>query len=343
MTLMPGDYIPLVSVVVLNFNGKVLLGRCLTSIFNSDCKSLEIIVVDNGSVDGSIEFTKKEFGNDPRLKIILNESNLGVAEGHNVGIRHSRGKYIAFLDNDTQISSKWFNELVKALESDPTIGAVQSKIMLMDKKNTFDSTGGFIDYYGISCERGNCIQDIGQYENISEIFHSKCSAMIIRRKVLDEIGFFDSRYFTHYDDTDLCWRVRLRGYRVLYIPTTFAYHNVSFTASNLKLDETYYLVKNCITTLIKNYERKNMFKYLAGFLLLELTRMMYYFFRRDRRSTSLVKAIVWNMVHLRSTWRMRIKIQCTLRRVSDGQIMKGIMIKPCPFPLRLLYRIVRCN
>jgi GT2 family glycosyltransferase len=340
---MSDEKIPLVSVVVLNCNGKVLLERCLTSIFNSDCKSLEIILVDNGSVDGSIEFVREEFGNDPKLKIILNESNLGVAEGHNVGIRHSRGRYIAFLDNDTQISSKWFNELVKALELDPTIGAVQSKIMLMDKQNTFDSTGGFIDYYGVSCERGNRIQDIGQYENITEIFHSKCSAMIVRRDVLDEVGWFDNRYFTHYDDTDLCWRIWLRGYRVIYVPTTFAYHNVSFTASELKLDETYYLAKNCITTLIKNYERKNMFKYLAGFLFLELTRFMYYFFRRDRKSTSLVKAIVWNMVHLRSTWRIRIKIQYTLRRVSDDQIMKGVMIKPCPFPLRLLYRIVRCK
>ena len=335
--------VPLVSVVILNCNGKKLLEKCLFSVLNSGYDDVEVIVVDNASVDGSVDYVKQKFGEDPRLKIVQNDSNCGVAEGHNIGINLSRGKYVAFLDNDTKISSNWIGELASVLEGDSTVAAVQGKIFFMDNPDFFDSTGGFIDYYGVSCERGNRKKDVGQFENVTEVFHSKCSAMMVRRSVLDEVGLFDSLYFTHYDDTDICWRMWLRGYRVLYVPSTSVLHNVSFTAIHLRLDQVYFLAKNCITTLLKNYERKNLIKYLSGFLMLELSRSFFYFFKRDRRALSLVRAMIWNLVNFKKIWKVRLDIQHNIRKVSDRRIMDRLMIRPPTLFVRFLHRTVDCK
>jgi GT2 family glycosyltransferase len=342
LLLTPKKY-PLVSVVVLNCNGKRLLERCLSAIFDSSFSNFEIIVVDNGSVDGSVKDIVKIFGKDSRLKVISNKFNLGVAEGHNVGIRNSLGEYIAFLDNDTKISQNWLYELTKVLESNSTVGAVQGKIFFMDNESVFDSTGGFIDYYGVSCERGNRKKDVGQYEKVTAIFHSKCSAMMVRRRTLTEVGYFDPLYFTHYDDTDLCWRIWLKGYQVLYTPSAFVLHNVSYTAIELRLDQVYFLAKNCITTLAKNYSAKNLVKYLPGFLALEVTRSILYFAKRDRRSISLVKAILWNLRNWKTIWETRLRVQYGIRRVTDDQLMNHVMVNPYRFPLRLLRRTVNCD
>jgi GT2 family glycosyltransferase len=340
---MKPESVPLVSVVILNCNGKKLLERCLSSVLVSGQINIEVIVVDNGSIDGSVDYIQRKFGEDSRLRIVSNGANFGVAEGHNVGILQSHGRYIAFLDNDTQVSLNWISNLAKVLESDSTVGAVQGKIMLMDNNAFFDSTGGFIDFYGISCERGNRKRDVGQFENSTEVFHSKCSAMMVRKQALDEVGLFDRFYFTHYDDTDLCWRMWLRGYRVLYVPSAFVLHNVSYTALELRLDQVYYLCKNCITTLMKNYESRNLLKYLPGLLTLESSRSFFYFVKRDKRSLSLTKAIIWNLTNFRKIWKARINIQKKIRRIPDEQIMTNLMIKPPSFPLRFLRRIVTCE
>jgi GT2 family glycosyltransferase len=341
--MMPDEKVTPVSVVVLNCNGKAYLESCLSSILIDDYPNFELIFVDNGSTDGSVKFVEQKFGKDPRLKIIVNKMNLGIAEGHNVGIRHAIGHYIVFVDNDTIVGANWLQELVKILDSDPTIGAAQSKLVLMNNPNYLDCAGGFMDYHGFTCERGHFEKDAGQYDKIDEIFYSKCGAMVVRRDVLDKVGLFDSDYFIHYEETDLCWRIWLLGYRVAFCPFSIVYHALSFTITKLNLNQTYYLTRNCITTLIKNYESRRLVKHFTAFTFIEIPRMFYYMLKKDRKGLTLAKAFLWNLVHLKSTWKKRVKVQYLIRKVPDDAVMTRVMIKPYQFPYRLFYRIVPCN
>jgi len=118
---------PFVSVVILNYNGKKYLERCLKSVLNSNYPDLEVLLADNGSNDGSMEYATENFSHDHRLKIISNGENLGVAEGFNTDVYHARGKYIVFQENDIEVDHGWLGELIRVMESDPMIGAVQGK------------------------------------------------------------------------------------------------------------------------------------------------------------------------------------------------------------------------
>jgi len=147
--------LPLVSIIIVNFNDKRHLYRCLSSILKSEYPSFEIIVVDNGSTDGSVELVKKLFGNNPRIKLIQNERNLGPAAGRNIGAEVAKGRYLAFLDNDTEVNPKWLKEAVKVMESDLTIGAAQCKLLLMGHRNRFDYAGDYLSPYGFLIQSGN--------------------------------------------------------------------------------------------------------------------------------------------------------------------------------------------
>jgi len=331
---------PEVSVIILNYNGRKNLDKilkdCLESVLKTDYPDFEVLFVDNASTDDSVKFIKREFDRNKKLRIIQNERNFGFAEGNNIGIKNAKGKYIALLNNDTKVDPKWLKELVKAIEP-PEIGAAQSKLLRMDAPDLLDCAGGFIDYYGYAYQRGGG-QKAHKYNKIAEIFYAKGAGIIIKREVLKRVGLFDPEIFMYFDETDLCWRIWLSGYKIVFAPTSIVYHAPGLTASKLQGEtRLYFYTRNHMLMLLKNYDAKNLLKALTASLLLELRNMVKFIVRHKLHvSVAIFKALMWNLFHLKCIWRKRQITQKLIRKVLDESIKK-LMLKPSPpFPLSLV-------
>ena len=324
----------LVSIIIVNYNGIKFIESCLNSVLNSDYPNFEVIFVDNASTDGSYELVNRLFGSDKRLKIIRNSKNLGFTGGNNIGFKYAKGIYIIFLNNDTEVSRNWIKILVEIIESDLMIGAAQCKLLNLYDKRQIDSAGQFIDFLGYGYPLDN-EEDKEQYDHVKEIFYADGAALIVRRSVINQVSLnglpFDLDYFPiYYEDADLCWRVRLRGYKVVVIPTSIVYH--ARTAAKLHKMSSYLIfshAKNRIMTLIKNYGLGNLIKYLPLLLFFETIRAIILLKTKPDHSIAILKAILWNLKNLKKTWKKRLIVQHFIRRVPDPYIMR-YMVKFTP-------------
>jgi GT2 family glycosyltransferase len=290
------------------------------------------VLVDNASIDGSIEFVKDRFGKKNSLRIIRNYENLGFAGGSNAGIKLADGKYLVFLNNDTEVDKNWLWELVKVMESDRSIGAAQCKLISMCDKKRFYSAGGLIDCFAFSADRGGEQEDVGQYDKIEEIFFAHGAAFVVRHDVLNEVGCFDNDYFLFYEETDLCWRIWLRGYRIVFVPRSVVFHVGSATIdkrTRAKLKAAYHRHKNQITTLLKNYQLSNLLWYVPILVFLKVVPDIAYL-RTDQFVR--IKGILYNMRNLNQIWRKRIMVQKYVRKEKDATIFKRNLV--VPFSLR---------
>lgn len=214
----------LVSAVVVNWNGAWYLGECLESLFAQSHRDLEVIVVDNGSNDGSLDLLRA-FGD--RIRLIANRENRGFAGGANQGIRAARGDYIALLNNDARAEPSWLAELVAAIESAPDIGMCASKILFFPETAFIDKAGHLMYPDGLNAGRGKWERDRGQYDAREEALFPDGAAALYRKRMLQEIGLFDEDFFAYGDDADLGMRARLSGWRCLYVPSAVVYHRHS--------------------------------------------------------------------------------------------------------------------
>lgn len=319
---------PLVSVVILNFNGKKFLNKCLFSVFNSNYSNFEVILVDNASTDGSIELAQENFSNG-NLRIIRNSSNLGFAEGNNIGARSANGKYLVFLNNDTEVDSGWLEELVSVMESDYEIGVAQSKLLLSDRK-TIDSAGDFINFYGYGWLRRHREEDNGQCNEMGDIFSGRGAAMIVQRQILMQVAYFDPIFFMLCEDVDLSWRIRLNGYKVVFIPRSVVYHLGSGTRrkhQNL-VASSFYNTRNSLIMLIKNYNLRNLVIYGTANVLFQSTLFFSSLLTSNRFcSLSRLKGMIWILVHFKTIWKKRMQVQYGIRKILDEEIRKHMIKK----------------
>lgn len=330
-----------VSVVVLNYNGHRHLGKilenCLESLFNTNYHDFEVLFVDNASTDDSISFVKEHFGNDPRVRIIQNKKNFGFAEGNNRGIKNSTREYIALLNNDVIVDPNWLAELVKSAEP-PEVGAAQSKLLQMAQRTLLDCAGGLLDYYGYHVERGRG-EDADLFNQPGEIFYAKGASLLLKREILEKAGLFDPEIFLYFDEVDLCWRIWLSGYRIVYAPRSIVYHASGSTVSATQMrSKIYYYTRNHFLILLKNYNLANAVKAILVSLLLE-SRNIVLFLARHKSivALSLMRGIGWNLLHFKRTWKQRQFVQSCIRSVPDREIRKH-MLKPMPpFPLYILW------
>lgn len=239
----------LVSVIVLNWNGKEVIFECLDSLLGQTYRSREIVLVDNGSTDGSLALLRERYGSS--VTIVANPSNVGFAEGCNIGIRASKGEFIALLNSDATAEPFWLEELVRGLQRDPLVGMCASKIYLSGPDRVIDNTGQVITRDGLGRARGRLEKDEGQYENISEVLCPSGCAGLYRRSLLEEIGSFDRRFFAYADDIDIGLRGRLMGLKCLYIPTAVAHHRLSASLGSFSSLKVYLVERNRLWVLIK--------------------------------------------------------------------------------------------
>ena len=240
---------PLISVIVLNWNGIRFLERCLGSLAAQTYASLEIIVVDNASTDGSIDLIREKF---PRVRLIVNETNLGFGGGNNVGIQASRGRYIMILNNDTHIEAPCIEALKGAIEKDERYGASASKIILESEGNLIDAAGIVVGLDGLSIGRGR-LEACDRYDEETEVFFASGCACLFRREMLDDIGSYDEDFFAYAEDTDMGWRARLAGWKCNYAPRAIVYHLHSASSGTYSHMKAFLVERNRIWVAIKSF------------------------------------------------------------------------------------------
>lgn len=241
--------LPLISVVVLNWNGKQTIEKCLTSLYQQTYCPLEIIVVDNASTDGSVDLVKDKF---PDVTLIVNEKNLGFGGGINIGIRVANGRYIMVLNNDARLDRRCIEELKWGIEKDLKYGACAPKILLEIEDNLIDAAGIAVYPDGLSIGRGR-MEPAEQYNEETEVFGASGCAALFRKEMLDEIGLFDEDFFAYAEDTDLGWRARLAGWKCIYNPQALVYHLHSSSTGNYSPFKAFLVERNRIWVALKNF------------------------------------------------------------------------------------------
>lgn len=248
--------LPLVAVVILNWNGKSFLERFLPSVLNSDYENLRIIVADNASTDGSVIFVRTKF---PKVEVIVNTKNEGFAKGYNTALQKVRAEYYILLNSDVEVAPDWIAPVILLMESDDEIGAAQPKILSYENRQAFEyagAGGGWIDRFGYPFARGRvfdeCETDYGQYEDASEIFWATGAAFFVRASVFHEAGGFDEYFFAHQEEIDLCWRIKRLGYKVFVEPASVVYHVGGGTLPMGTRKKTFLNFRNNLILLSKN-------------------------------------------------------------------------------------------
>jgi GT2 family glycosyltransferase len=242
---------PLVSVLIVNWNGKHHLGECLGSFHTQGFRNFEVLMIDNASQDGSVDYVREQY---PEVKIKRLSENRGFAGGNNEGIRISSGKYVAFVNNDTKVEPTWLENLLEEAEKSPrSIGMWACKILLYDNPCIIDNVGLLIYPDGLGRGKGRLEMDQGQYDQKGEaLFPSGCAGLY-RREMLDEIGLFDEKFFAYADDVDLGLRARLAGWGCGYVPTAKAYHKYSSSSSAYSPLKAFLVERNRIWVMLKYF------------------------------------------------------------------------------------------
>ncbi len=242
---------PLISVVIVNWNGKRLLDDCLGSLRTQTFAAAEVVVVDNGSDDGSAEYVAERY---PEVRLVRLAENRGYAGGNNAGIRASRGSFVALLNNDTKTDPGWLSALENAVAASPAaVGMWASKILSFDHPEILDNVGLLLYPDGLGRGKGRLEQDHGQYDQAGEAFFPSGCAGLYRRTMLDEIGLFDEAFFAYADDVDLGLRARLAGWRCVFVPAARVYHKYSASSSAYSPFKIFLVERNRIRVLLKYF------------------------------------------------------------------------------------------
>jgi GT2 family glycosyltransferase len=261
----------MISIIILNYNAGKLLNDCVSSIFSSDIKDFEIIVVDNMSSDNSHQECKKKFKN---IILIENKKNLGYCEGNNVGLRVAKGEFVLILNPDTIVSSYWLNGLLDA-HNKTGEGLYQPKILSLSKPKKLGTTGNMINIFGFGFSRDRGIDDQNQQNDIEEIGYASGTCLFLSLKTFKKIGFLDSFLFAYHDDLEYGWRAHELGIKSYYVPKSTIYHAESFSFK-WKPIKFYLLERNRHYCLLTHYSRKTFYKMLPELILIEIAIIFFY-------------------------------------------------------------------
>lgn len=305
---------PLISVIILNYNSKEYLIKCLQSIISSNYKNLEIIIVDNNSKDSSHKKCKDSF---PEIKLIENKSNVGFCEGNNIGIRQAKGEFVVILNPDTQIENNLFHELLNAFLKNGD-GLYQPKIMFMDTSNTINTTGNLTQLFGFGYSRGYGQKDIGQYDLKKEMNFVSGACFFTSLNIIKKIGLFDSFLYMTHDDQELGWRSALYGIPSYFVPSATIYHVGGHVFKWSKM-RYYFLERNRMYLLLTMYSRITFLKILPFLVIIDVAMMFFYL---SKGCLSLkIKGyfdILKNWKHISQKYKT---IQNT-RKISDSEIIR---------------------
>ena len=263
------------AVAILNWNGLDLLKKFLPSVVKNTPIDINIYVIDNGSTDNSIDFINTNFSS---ISTIALDKNYGFAQGYNLGLKKIDAEIICMLNNDVEVTPSWTEPVLELFKLEKNTAIIQPKLLNYNKKEMFDyagGAGGYLDKFGYPYCRGRIYNKIetdnGQYDDISKIFWACGACFFIRKEVFDLAKGFDSNFWAHMEEIDLCWRIQNLGYQVKYHYKSKVYH---LNAGSLKVSDskkTYYNFRNQLYMLTKNYKGNLFlllfFKFFVDFII----------------------------------------------------------------------------
>ena len=245
-----------VAVVILNYNGLKFLQQFLKRIADNCPSYGEVVIADNASSDGSVEWLKNNF---PSLRLIQHSFNKGFAGGYNDTLKQIQAEYFVILNSDIEVTDGWLAPLIDFMESNKDAAACQPKILSYKNKNYFEyagAAGGFIDMFGFPFCRGRLFttleKDDRQYDDVKNVFWVTGACMIIRSEIFFKAGGFDDFFFAHMEEIDLCWRMQRMKYRIVSLPYSCVYHIGGGTLSKNSPKKTFLNYRNNLSMLAKN-------------------------------------------------------------------------------------------
>lgn len=243
------------AVIILNWNGCDMMRKFLPSVI-SNTPEAEIVVADNGSTDDSLKLLSEEF---PTVKVLAFSENYGFAEGYNRAIEAVQNEYVVLLNSDVEVTENWLAPMLGYMSAHPEVAACQPKLLSYIDRQKFEyagAAGGYLDKYGYPFCRGRIFStlesDTGQYDYIADIHWATGACLLVRRDIYIDCGGLDSRFFAHNEEIDLCWRMRLYGYRVVCLPDSVVYHLGGGTLPQGNPRKTFLNFRNNLLMLYKN-------------------------------------------------------------------------------------------
>ena len=264
---------PAVTTIVLNYNGRQWLPGCISALAaQRHAPPFETLFVDNGSTDGSVDLVRREY---PDVLVVESGGNLGFAEGNNVGARHARGEWLAFLNNDTEADPDWLARMYGAAQAHPEFALFTSRLVFLDNPSVVDSAGDGYLRAGGAFKHGHGAEASGFTES-REVFGACGGAFLIRRDTFDALGGFDPRFFMVHEDVDLSYRARLRGLRCWYAADAIVRHAGSGSLGTLSPSAVFYGQRNLEWTWIKNTPRELLLSTAASHIVYSLAGVLHY-------------------------------------------------------------------
>jgi len=311
---------PIVSIIIVNYNGRSYLQKCLESIMKNTYKKYEIILVDNNSNDDSIEFVKETF---PTVKIIKLSKNHGYAEPNNIGAKKAKGELLYFLNNDTMICADAIIELVRVIQK-PEIAICQSLLLKPDGK--VDSSGDFFTMTGIAYSSKKKTMEI------EPILSAKGAALMVKKEVFWKLGGFDQKFFASFEDVDLGWRAWIIGYQVVVVPTSIVFHKGGQTVAMLDSKIRFHGVKNTLVLCLTNFETSFTVNTLLKLIGSSITKKLPTGVTQDSEEffilpsfSTILQGIKWVLRNFKYVYEKRKKVNSQRVRSTKELIELGLI------------------
>ena len=316
------------AIVILNWNGEKMLREYLPSVLQYSRDEATIYVADNASTDDSLPMLREHF---PEVRLIELEKNWGFAEGYNKALHQIDATYYLLLNSDIEVTHHWLTPMIELLDAHDDIAACQPKLLSVFDKDAFEyagACGGFLDKYGYPFCRGRIFetveQDNGQYDYQQDILWATGAALMIRSKDYWEAGGLDARFFAHNEEIDLCWRLRIRGRRIVCVPESQVYHVGGGTLPKSNPMKTFLNFRNNLTMLYKCLPEEDLksvmrwrwwLDYLAAWEMLLL-----------KRNVGDFKA-VYRARHAFKQWKKNF--ESDRRQIQTSRVVKEIPERGC--------------
>ena len=327
-----------VAVVILNWNGKQLLEQFLPSVVQFS-QEATVYVADNASTDDSVAFVNTHF---PEVSIVVNPTNTGYAGGYNEALQHIDADVYALVNSDIEVTENWLQPIIKTFQNDPTTAIIQPKILDFKNKKYFEyagAAGGYIDQYGYPFCRGRLFdtleKDNGQYDTNQEIFWASGACFFIRSKVYNELNGFDTSFFAHQEEIDLCWRAKNKGYTIKYLFESKVYHVGGATLQQGNPKKTELNFRNSLLMLTKNLPKKDLFRVLFIRMVLDgIAGLKFLLEGQPKHLVAVLKAHIEFYKLFSKNYNKRSNFQ-----LGEYYYTKNIVFKYFMMKLRFFYEI----
>ncbi len=320
---------PKASIIILNYNGKRWLEKCLPTIRKIKYKPVEVIVVNNGSTDDSRKFVKKNY---PEFRLLEIKKNKGFAGANNVGVKLATGKYVLIINNDTEVPEDFLLPMVRRMESDKTIGVIQPKIRSLRKRYLLDAACSFYTSTGFQYHYGYYqLQSKKQYNKEKLVYSAKGACLFTLREDYLKLGGFDEDFVCYVEESDYCHRIWLSGKKVLYLPESYIYHWGGGDMSVMEKSEI---------TIFRSFKNR-FYSYIKNLSLFELIKLLpvHIIFCEAMIFSALLRGIIryglaaqlgtlWWIFHLPRILKKRRHVQNKIRKVADHEFLPLIKHDP---------------